>query len=1406
MLLGAESLANADRLIDSLGLLHENFERQADFSPNCPALACGPDSLTYAQLERRANQLAHCLRERGIGRGDSVAILLPRSKEVYIALLGILKAGAAYVPLDVQYPADRIALILSDCRPAAVVTCCATASKLVEFSGQILRLDPVEQVLSAFSSERVPSAEVGTSPRDLCYIIYTSGTTGRPKGVAVEHRSVVHLVRVEQELFGVQASDRVYQGFSIAFDASVEEIWLAFCSGAVLVPATPEMLQAGPALADMLQSAGVTVLSCVPTLLAMLEKDVPSIRLLILGGEPCPPELVRRWWKPNRRVFNTYGPTEATVIATCAECHPNRQVTIGRPLPNYRAIVLDEDLRPVVQGATGELCLGGIGLARGYIGDEDLNRRKFISITVENGKPQTFYRTGDLVRWTAGGELEFLGRADTQVKIRGFRVELSEIESVLVRQPGVKAAAVALREDVPGLRQLVGYVVASDELDFRELRDMTRRLVPPYMVPAVIVALPELPTLTSGKVDRKALPQPGPNQNQRRSPVLSPRTSFQQQMAPVWQEAFAPLVVSVSDNFFSDLGGHSLLAARVVSTLRQMPSFEQISVADLYANPTIETLAAKFEKRAAQAPDGRYLALGAPQTDDGRAASPPSGIPFWRHFLCGTAQFVSLVFVLSFFALQWLAPYLTYTVFVEEEYGFISAVLAAFASLVFLYPVMLLVPIALKWLLIGRYRPGAFPLWGSYFFRFWLVRAIEAAVPIGYMKGTPLLSLYLRLMGARLGRNVQLHSDNFAIYDLLSIGDDSSVNADSILLGYTVENGSLLIGPISIGRCCFIGARAALCHNTAMEPESALEDLSLLTRGSTIPAGQTWHGSPAAPTSQVAIAKSDASASDQTQYAAGRSGASRHNQVGRAVPCAPLPAQNVEDYEKLAQSTAHRGLCALPPAGGNGGTGRLRPGRLRRFLLAFCQSAGLLMFPVLVVAALFPGIVVMNRLNYIDPYYWYLLLSPLAATSFVVFLCLEIAAAKWLLLGKIKAGRYRLDTFFYFRKWLVDRMMELSLDVLGPIYASVYLAPWYRLLGARLGSGAEISTASFISPDLLSIGAESFIADSVSLGAPRVQDGFMILGPNSIGKRTFIGNSALLPPHTILGDNVLIGCLSLPPRDPADALRQDSTWLGSPAIFLPDRQKSSGFDEERTFYPSIRLRIQRASIEFIRAITPSTCFIILTSLLFSALLLLHDHFTMVQTLLFFPLLYLVCGLAAALFTIAAKWVLVGRYTPGQKPLWSTFVWRNELLNALHEHLAEPFLVGTLTGTPFIAWYFRLLGTRVGRRTFIETTDFSEFDLAYIGDEASLNADCTIQTHLFEDRVMKMSRVQVGPRCSVGTGSLVLYDTLMQEGSRLDSLSLLMKGEILPAGTAWQGIPSQRCPLAKGQGTQGVAPL
>lgn len=1304
-------------------LLQEFFERQADLQPGQIALACREERMTYGELEGRANQLAHYLRRRGVGRGSMVGLLLPRSLDVFVGLLGALKAGAAYVPLDADYPPDRIQFILEDSGVSAVVSVSTLNSSLGRFAERAVWLDTQAKEMIGESAERISKQELGTTPEDLCYVIYTSGSTGRPKGVQIEHRSVCHLVRAEDLIFNVQPDDRVYQGFSIAFDASVEEVWLAFSAGATLVVATRDMVFSGPALSQRLAEAGVTVLSTVPTQLAMMTDDVPSVRLLILGGEACPAELVKRWAIPGRRMVNTYGPTEATVVATWCDLRRGNLVTIGRPLPNYFVCLLDENLGQVPAGQPGELCIGGIGLARGYVGREDLTRERFIRKPGASGtnEKDRLYRTGDMARFTPEGELEFLGRRDSQVKLRGYRIELSEIESVLISCPGVRAAAVGVREDIPGVQQLAGYIVASQNLLPTEA-DLKRTLstrLPGYMVPAFIEIVESLPMLPSGKVDRRALPAPRARSSSDDSGYVAPRSPLEKKLAAMWDRLFAPQKVSIKADFFTDLGGHSLLAARVVSELRQDEELRAVSILDLYQNPTVEALAAKLSLSGG---GGDVRAKKPPSS-----SSEPSRIPRLRHFACGTAQFVSLYFVFGLFSLQWMAPYFTYAWMYEEGFERWEAIVSAFGVLVALYPALLLSAIAIKWMVIGRYKAGDYPLWGFYYFRFWLVNRIQSAVPVSYLSGTPLLNFYYRLMGARIGRDVHIASPCFVCHDLVDVGDETCVGTEASLAGFHVENGRLIIGRVRLGRGCSIGSRSVVRENAVMEDGATLEELSLLPAGMTIPLGERWLGSPA---------------------------------------------------QKVARSNAEANAPAIPPS------------TLHRFAFVILHLLGVILFPACLLAAMLPGVVVMNALNYADNYYWYLLVAPIIALSFVVLLCVEIAALKWLLLGRVKPGRYSIHSFFYVRKWFVDQLLELSLGVLGPLYGSIYLAPWYRLLGAKLGDRAEISTASFISPDLLEVGAESFIADSVSLGAPRLDRGHISIGANRIGVRSFIGNSALLPPGAVVGDNVLIGCLSVPPANPADAARDGTTWLGSPAIFLPQRQPSTAFSIESTFRPTPKLQAQRAAIEFLRVILPVTGFVMLSSVLFSTVVWLEPKRYLWQVLLLVPLLYAGTGLLAIAFLAATKWLLVGRYQPGERPLWSTFVWRNELINALHEHLVNDFILEVLPGTPFVCSYFRLLGARIGRRVYLDTTDITEFDLVSIGDEAEVNADATLQTHLFEDRVMKMSRVDIGDCCTVGSASLVLYDTRMEPGAQLNDLSLLMKGETLPAGTSWEGIPAR----------------
>lgn len=1312
--------------VQPLKVLHEIFESQADRYPQATAVIFGHQQLTYAGLEGTANRLARYLRARGIRRGSVVAMFLPRSLDCYVALLGILKAGAAYVPIDHECPTDRAAFILKNSGAELLITTANQALRITEFDGEVFRMDADWGALAPESGERLSSAETGIKPHDPCYIIYTSGSTGHPKGVIVEHRNAWQLVRAEAEIYGARPEDRVYQGASLAFDLSVEEIWIAFQSGATLVAATPEMMRAGPDLSRMLASNGVTILSCVPTLLAMLDDDVPSLRLLILGGESCPGELVNRWARTGLRILNTYGPTETTVIATYAELSPGSPVTIGRAVPGYRVYLLDEKLMPVPSGQVGEICIGGAGVARGYVGLPEQTRARFVPdpFALADEPDARIYRSGDLGRMNAAGNLEFMGRADTQVKLRGFRIELGEIESALVQaNSGILAAACTIWHDqAQNADQLVGYIVTRDgsQPDEEHLRAYLRSRLPHYMVPAVIETLREMPVLPSGKLNRSALPAPRPGAVRRSLPAQRPLSPTEQCIERTWKSVLGVPSVSPDDDFFLDLGGDSLRVARMVSELRRLPGFASISVADVYDHPTIASLATAVDAGARQTDHPR------PQMPSGNIRGQQDATADRRYVFTGICQAVSLYVMFGMGAVEWITPYLLYLLLVRDANSPIVSAVWAAASAAAIFPAFLLVALAAKWLLLGKVRPGRYPLWGWYYLRWWFVQNIVGMVPLDYLGGTPLLPILYRMFGVKVGKDVHLASDGIGAFDLISIGDGSSVSDESALSGFTVEDGELVIGEVRIGRRCYVGGRAVLAPHTVMEDRARLEDLSLLPSGARIPAGETWAGSPARRVS---------------------------------APATPMPPAEP---------------C----------------GAMRRFATSLLYVTLAFMLPIMLLTAILPGMILLLHIDLFLHPLRYFAAAPLVGGSFVLLLIAEVVLFKWLLVGRVRPGVYRVDGPFYLRYWCVEQLRALSLDLLGPLHSTVYLAPWYRALGARLGRFVELSTATSTSPDLLEIDDGGTVADEASLGTPHIEGGWMKVMPTRLGRRAFVGNSGMLPGGAMLGDGSLVGVLSMAPAVD-QAAKTNCSWLGSPPILLPRRGVSEGFSEERTYTPPRKLRIARALFELLRVTLPPAGFIVVAAIVIESALMLLPVFGMSATLLLLPLIYGASCIAVLLVVALVKWTVIGRFRPFVRPLWSNFIWRLELQNALYEFLATPLVLDFLRGTPFISWYLRLLGARIGSRVYVGTTGFLEFDLTFVGDRTALNEDCILQTHLFEDRIQKAAELHIGADCKVGTDSVVLYDSKMEDGARLEDLSLLMKGETLLPKTTWMGVPAQR---------------
>jgi non-ribosomal peptide synthetase-like protein len=1305
-----------DPEISDPACLHTFFEDTvATYPENC-ALRCRGIETSYRIFNEKADSLAFFLQLKNVKRGDHVAILLPRSEEIFVAIVGILKAGAAYVPIDPRSPEDRIKFILGDSQSVLVVTDSTLYNQNNLTTEQVL----IEEFPRIFSTYKgIAAADCGSTPDDTAYIIYTSGTTGKPKGVVIPHCSVSNLIRAEHYLFKVNSTDKVYQGFSVSFDASVEEMWLAWYSGALLVAATKSEALSGPDLANFLKKEEVTVFSTVPTQISMMHTPVESVRVLILGGEECHLKSIEPWLDSKREVFNTYGPTEATVIATSGLCKKDAKPSIGKPIPNYAIYILDKNLQLVPPGLPGELCIGGHCLAKEYLRRKDLTEQKFVRspFIVGNNFPDRLYRSGDRARFRSDGTIEFGGRIDNQVKLRGQRIELGEIEATIIKATNACQVAVAVITNAQQIQSLVAYVVPQPDTSFDEksVRKVLQNFLPSYMVPNQFLLFNELPQLQSGKIDRKKLPLLYDGKSVKSNEIIAPRTTAETLILDVWKKYFNKKDISVIDDFF-DIGGHSLLAATIISELRMQPGLQDVPLQYIYQYRTIEALAGVCAKQIS--------GVGAccNKTVSTRKNEEKSSL---KQKFCGLIQAIALYPIFLLFSTPLLIPFIFDWCNPAVDIG--VWLLTSICSMVALFPAVILVSIAVKWIFIGRFKAGTYPLWGFYYLRFWFVCRIMDLVPTRLMRGTPILCWYYRLLGARIGKHAHLGSDRFRICDMISIGNNSSINSDVHCMAYTVSNGMLNIAPIHVGDNCTVGTRSVLSENTKMEDNSELGELSLLPSGSTIAANEFWEGSPA---------------------------------------------------KLKGQRSAVINSC---------NSGEMKD---THYNIAF--FAAFIFVFIVPLVLLIPWIVAAFELYVNFGVLYTLPATILMAALYTVSYCLAIVIIKKIFDPASKQKEtYPIYSYDYIKKWIVDTLIQLSLTTIQPIYATIFLPPWLRLLGAKIGKLTEISTVDHITTDLLSIDDGSFIADSASVGPAVVRNGTMYVGKTSVGKKSFIGNSALIPIGVTIGDNCLVGVLSKPPLECGYSIIHNSDWLGSPPICLPKRQQNHNFSQNQTFNPPAYMFFLRGFFEFFKITLPpaltSCCFIF-------SYWFLSEILGPVATLKSYILLCPVVIFAGTLFitkvTIIFKWLLVGRYRQNQKPLWCTFIWRNEFINSLCENLVFPLLLQMIQGTPFLPWFFRFLGCKIGKNVYMETTEITEFDLVRIDDNASLNYGCTIQTHLFEDRVMKMSNLHIGKNSTIGPMSVVLYDSAIKQDAALDGLSLLMKGETLPSDSSWFGIPAR----------------
>jgi len=1302
-------------------LLAEIFIATVRANPDAVAMVTASGQLTYGEVLAQATAIARGLYHRGVRPGTVVGLWMPRGHELLIAQIAIAIIGAAWLPFDGDAPGERVEVCLKDAEALLLLT---TQSFLEKATEHIRHCPPVtpEDLIDPADNTEIDARVLGATPDHPAYLIYTSGSTGTPKGIVISGRNICHYLRSANEIYRMTSTDVVFQGASVAFDLSMEEIWMPYLAGASLFVATPEIMAEADKLPDVLEAYGVSVLDTVPTLLSLLPRDVATLRLIILGGEACPPIIGTRWCKPGRTILNSYGPTEATVVATIAEVFAGEPVTIGKPIPNYTCYVVDDDLRLLGPGAEGELLIGGPGVATGYLKREALTREKFIANPfIADGLDPVLYRSGDAVVMDADGNLLFRGRIDDQVKVRGFRVELGEIEAKLADLPQITQAAVVQRGEA-GNEELVAFLVAVSgaDLDPVVLRNLLREQLPAYMVPNRFEPIDTLPRLSSGKTDRKALKSrelksAGTNEIQE-----EPRTETEAALLAAAQKVLPPQAIPFDADFFTDLGGHSLLAAKFVSAVRLTPALAGITLQDVYKMRSLRALAAHLDGKAGQS---------APQRD--LSFEPP---PLLRRFICGLAQAVVLPIILGLVTAEWLGVFVSFMLFTDTDASLLEEIVSLLGVYICINIAVVIIAISAKWLILGRTKPGRYPLWGFYFYRWWLARRFLGLVHARWFQGSPLLPLYLRSIGAKVGRNTILAEVDAGAFDLVSIGDGASIGSNVVLSNARVEGNELIIGEIEIGADAYIGTSCVVEENVTLGEGAELRDLTSISAGTSVGAWEIWDGSPG-------------------------------TKVG-----------DVDKEELDPVATASFG---------------------RRCIMNIGYFIVLLMMPPLGLLPIIPSFWVFDRIDDligiadIDRTL-YMASIPVMAwpTAFVMVLVTVafIVVFRWLVLPSVKEGTYSIHSGFYFRKWAVALASEITLETLSSMFATIYMQLWYRAMGAKIGKDAEISTNLNGRYDLVEIGEKCFIADEVVYGDEEVRRGWMYLKHVKAGARVFVGNSAVVPAGAEIPSNALIGIKSKPPAN--EEMSPGDTWFGSPPIKLPVRQRFDTGDAYWTYEAPRWKKFVRAAFEAITISMPTMLFITFGTWAvewFSPAVLEGRWGDVVRQ---FTISAVCITLGLMSVVVVIKWLTMGRYEPMVKPMWSWWAMRTEAVAVIYGGMVARVLLDHLRGTPFLPWILRLFGAHFGRGIYMDMTDITEFDCVTVGDFAALNSLSQLQTHLYEDRVMKIGRVHVGKGVAVGAGSTVLYDTHVNDFARLGPLTLVMKGEQIPAHSEWVGSPAE----------------
>lgn len=831
------------------GLLHTFFTRAAARWPHHIAVDAPPGlrrpqrhRTTYEALDRQSDVVAHALTPF-VAAECIVAVLLPRTgAHLYAAQLGVMKAGAAYTCFDLAFPDERLRDTIADAQPVALLTDALGRARALAVGFPADRMIDIVDLLHGHPHAPPVATPKWLTPSSLAYVIYTSGTTGRPKGVMIEHRSICNLVQSDLEAFALTPDDRCAQNSSAAYDSSVEELWLGFAAGATIVVMDEDAVRLGPDMIGWLRDEKITVFCPPPTQLRATGCEnpadaLPDLRFVYLGGEALPQDLADRWSR-GRLLINGYGPTECSVTCTRTPITPGLPVTIGLPIQNTHAWIVDDALNPVADGAPGELVIGGICLARGYWNQPELTARRF-PLHPTLGR---IYRSGDSAQREPDGTLIYLGRIDSQVKLRGYRVELGAIESALVACAGVREAACTVQDD-NGRQTLVAFIVPEAMIPVpttAALQDALRAVLPPYMVPSLIAPIDALPTTIGGKLDRKSLPclESTPSHGSDAAPDDPVEHAIADAVRHVLR---LPQYPRSTADFFSTLGGDSLSSAELVSCLRADSRTNMLDVRDVYEARTVAALTARARERVPRE------SSSATPSASGLDLNTPIGYVTLRQALSLLRSLVLASIVV------WSVAFLVLPAAIAAL-GLVPTIMLApvalFIGSLAWTPIAISLAVVAKRRLIGTYTAGGVRVWSREYLKHWLVQQSLRSVPWSLIEGTEFHVMALRALGARIGQRVHIHRGVSLVrggWDLLDIGDDVTLSQDAALRIAEFDAGHLVYAPITLGDGVTVGVHAGVGAHCIMEAGAMLADNASLEDGARIPAGERWDGLPAHP-------------------------------------------------------------------------------------------------------------------------------------------------------------------------------------------------------------------------------------------------------------------------------------------------------------------------------------------------------------------------------------------------------------------------------------------------------------------------------------------------------------------------------------------------------------------------------